>query len=277
MADISFSSQQYEVKGIQLHVVTVGKGKDVIFIHGWSNNWFGWKRLADELAPYYRLHLIDLPGFGNSDELNEYSIPIVSEYVHEYIQQYVSQPIAIVGGSLGTFITSEVARQYQVPYKLILIGTVIKRNKIKVLANVYQKILAFSSRRRTPQFLFEHFIRHPYSAYVIERFFNAYKFDKQLVDTYQVPGRQKVNGKCYVQIGLSAIDYTIEDFLHVTTNKVLLIFGQADRYVRANEVNAILTQLDNTHLQSAMIPEAGHSPAYEQPKATAELIKDFLN
>lgn len=48
------------------HVVTRGSGPDLVLLHGWSMDGSIWGAFADELARYFRLHLVDLPGHGVS-------------------------------------------------------------------------------------------------------------------------------------------------------------------------------------------------------------------
>src|SRR3972149_9618178 len=92
-------TKRYKVKDIYINVAETGDGDPLIFIHGWSNSWIGWTLLANELSPYYKLYLIDLPGFGDSDSLPRYSLEIVNRYLSEFIDKYVPSPRAIIGAS----------------------------------------------------------------------------------------------------------------------------------------------------------------------------------
>ena len=64
-----------------MNVAEIGQGKPLVFIHGWSNNWVGWTLLAEKLAPRYKLYLMDLPGFGDSDPLPKYTVEKEADYV----------------------------------------------------------------------------------------------------------------------------------------------------------------------------------------------------
>lgn len=45
---------------------TLGQGPDLVLLHGWGMNAAVWSGLAEALAGDFRLHLIDLPGHGES-------------------------------------------------------------------------------------------------------------------------------------------------------------------------------------------------------------------
>ena len=49
-----------------LHVETNGSGRDLVLLHGWGMNAGVWHDTARELAPYFRVHCVDLPGHGAS-------------------------------------------------------------------------------------------------------------------------------------------------------------------------------------------------------------------
>ncbi|WP_372017016.1 pimeloyl-ACP methyl ester esterase BioH [Pseudoxanthomonas sp. 10H] len=49
-----------------MHIETLGRGPDLVLIHGWALHGGVFAPLAQRLAPHFRLHLVDLPGHGFS-------------------------------------------------------------------------------------------------------------------------------------------------------------------------------------------------------------------
>lgn len=45
---------------------TVGRGPDVLFVHGWPVSGATWRHLLPHLAPHFTCHVLDLPGAGDS-------------------------------------------------------------------------------------------------------------------------------------------------------------------------------------------------------------------
>lgn len=51
---------------MKLQVERVGAGPDLALIHGWGMHAGVWQGVRDEMARHFRLHLVDLPGYGAS-------------------------------------------------------------------------------------------------------------------------------------------------------------------------------------------------------------------
>ena len=56
------------INGVRLHYVKDGKGKAIIFQHGYGQGWFQWARQLNEFARDYTVVAFDLPGFNESDK-----------------------------------------------------------------------------------------------------------------------------------------------------------------------------------------------------------------
>lgn len=270
-------TKKYRVKDIYINVAEAGHGEPLIFIHGWSNSWIGWTLLANELSPYYKLYMVDIPGFGDSDTLPHYSLEIINEYLSTFIDKYAPNPRAIIGASSGTFVAAYIALANNYKSSLILIGTVLNRRKTALIKEFYSKLLSFSANSILAHKAAEIIIKHPYSAYFVEKYIHAYQFNKKLIDLYSVPGRKKVKGKPYVQLGIAIMGYILDEELKTIPNKTLLIFGSADKYVSKRTAENFLKKANNSKLSLVMIEKSGHSPAYEQPKETAKVIREYLS
>lgn len=65
------NSENNAIKNVsdsQLHVEVIGAGPDLVLLHGWGLNSACWQNIVPQLSEHYRLHLVDLPGFGLSHE-----------------------------------------------------------------------------------------------------------------------------------------------------------------------------------------------------------------
>jgi pimeloyl-[acyl-carrier protein] methyl ester esterase len=49
-----------------LHVEVRGEGPDLVLLHGWAMHSGIWSDWAQQLSRWFRVHLVDLPGHGNS-------------------------------------------------------------------------------------------------------------------------------------------------------------------------------------------------------------------
>ncbi|NHX33796.1 alpha/beta fold hydrolase, partial [Escherichia coli] len=51
----------------KLYWQTVGEGKqDLVLLHGWGLNAQVWQTIIPRIASHFRVHLVDLPGYGRS-------------------------------------------------------------------------------------------------------------------------------------------------------------------------------------------------------------------
>lgn len=271
-------THKYLVDDIHLNVAEIGSGPSLILIHGWSNCWIGWTPLAHQLASTYHIYMIDLPGFGDSDHLHTYSVANISTYLNTFITNHCDKPQAIIGASLGTLIAAYTLDHYpSLAPSLILLGAVFNQNSLKHASRYLMKLLSYANKTRPTQLAVEKTIQSRYTAYLVEMFLNAYQFDKHQVDKYGVPGRRKVTGKSYIEVGLSASQIDLKTILAHTTKPTLLIYGEAEKYTPITTAKKIVDSLNNPQLQLQVIPRAGHNPAYEQPLATTSIISSVIS
>jgi len=271
-------THKYLVNGVRLNVAEVGHGPALVLIHGWSSSWIGWTLLAQQLAPNYHLYMIDLPGFGDSDRLKSYTVSAVATLLKDFIHQNCLRPKAIIGASLGTFISTYTLNHYpSLAPNLILLGAVFNQDSLKYASKYLMQFLGYANKTKSTQLMVEKTVQSRYTAYLVEMFLNAYQFDKAKVDKYGIPGRRQVTGKSYIELGISASKIDLKHYLIHTHKPTLLIYGEAEKYTPVPTAQKIITSLNNHHLQLQIIPHAGHNPAYEQPLATATAIHHFLS
>ncbi len=52
---------------MSIHVHIEGEGRDLVLLHGWAMHGGIFTDLLPELKQHHRVHVIDLPGHGQSD------------------------------------------------------------------------------------------------------------------------------------------------------------------------------------------------------------------
>ena len=63
----------------ELHWQTEGQGSDLLLIHGWGMNGAVWQQLVPALSQHYRVHVVDLPGYGHSQHHPAASVDEMAE------------------------------------------------------------------------------------------------------------------------------------------------------------------------------------------------------
>ena len=90
------------VNGINIHYVIEGQGAPVVFIHGWPEFWYGWRRQIPVLSERYQVIVPDLRGFGYSDKpLHGYDTKSAASDIYELVQQLGHQQVSIVAHDIG--------------------------------------------------------------------------------------------------------------------------------------------------------------------------------
>ena len=55
------------VNNQQIYYQKIGQGKDLVMLHGWANDVSSFWQVTQELKDDFTVWLIDLPGFGRSE------------------------------------------------------------------------------------------------------------------------------------------------------------------------------------------------------------------
>lgn len=112
-----------KIQDLNINYIQYGEGKDILLLHGWGQNIEMMKPLGDNFSDRCRITILDLPGFGESDEPKEpWNISMYSNLLEEFVRELgIKKPI-IMGHSFG----GRVAIRYSsnnVIEKLVLFGS----------------------------------------------------------------------------------------------------------------------------------------------------------
>src|ERR1700694_5627153 len=56
-----------KVNGFRMHYVVAGSGYPLVFLHGWPQTWYEWRKVIPPLAGRFTLIAPDLRGLGDSE------------------------------------------------------------------------------------------------------------------------------------------------------------------------------------------------------------------
>lgn len=87
---------------------TEGEGKiDLVLLHGWGLNAEVWQNIIPALRSHFRLHRVDLPGYGRSSGFTALSLEEMAEIV--LAQPQVPERAIWLGWSLGGLVAGQIA------------------------------------------------------------------------------------------------------------------------------------------------------------------------
>lgn len=143
-----------EALNFNLNYIVEGKGKDILVLHGWGANINTIMPIVNILKDKFRVHAIDLPGFGKSQKPNE---PIDSfkyaDIVKNYIDNMGINDITLIGHSFGGKISIILGSKYpELVNKIVLVNSagLIPKRGLKY----YLKVYSFKTLRHIYKTLF---------------------------------------------------------------------------------------------------------------------------
>jgi epoxide hydrolase 4 len=108
----------FHINGVALHVVLAGpaSGKPLIFLHGFPEFWFAWRRQIDHfVSSGYRVIIPDQRGYNLSDKpvgIAEYSIDLLAADVVGVLDRVAGSKAFVVGHDWGAAVAWYLAARY---------------------------------------------------------------------------------------------------------------------------------------------------------------------
>ncbi|MFB6421741.1 MAG: pimeloyl-ACP methyl ester esterase BioH [Candidatus Malihini olakiniferum] len=247
---------------------TEGRGNlDLVLLHGWGLNSQVWKWLVIKLAPHFRLHCVDLPGYGRSVGYGALPLNVIADILLEHAPKQALW----LGWSLGGLIASQVA--INAPERVDALITIAsspcfteQKEWVGIKPTVlhsFQKKLSEDFQRTVEHFLaFQTF--GTCSAYQDARLL------KRVVLEQPMPSIEVLDG------GLNILRQTdLRGAMATLTQPMLRIYGALDRLVPHKVADLLDKSWPDT--DSVIMQQASHAPFISHPDAVAEWIRTFAN
>ncbi|MCX7747783.1 MAG: alpha/beta hydrolase [Clostridia bacterium] len=116
-----------DLNGYNIHFEVFGEGQPVICLHGWNEECSVFKtRAYKSLLQGYKIYAVDLPGFGESEGLDDYTFEVLNEILEQFAEYVGLNDFTLLGQCMGGIIALDFAiRHKEKVRKLILIETMI--------------------------------------------------------------------------------------------------------------------------------------------------------
>jgi pimeloyl-ACP methyl ester carboxylesterase len=99
--------------GDLVHYEVLGRGRQVILVHGWVGSWRYWIPTLQTLQAKYRVYALDLFGFGDSSKNPaRYTLAQQVDLLTEFLRELGVPKAAFVGHGLGALVVAEFARRF---------------------------------------------------------------------------------------------------------------------------------------------------------------------
>lgn len=252
--------RQILVHQLPTHVVEVGEGPELVFLHGWGSESQTFYALAEQLSTQqYRCILIDLPGFGKTAAPEEaWGVAEYAAFVGAVLEKLgLTNVKAIIGHSLGGRIALKgLASNVLHSERLVLLASagVAKRDTIR---NQAFKVVAKAGKFicRVPPFSLA---AKPLRTWL-----------------YKAAGSTDyLNSGSLRQTFALVVDEDLSNYAQQVPVPTLLIWGEQDTETPPQEGERLQVLLPEGRLLT--IPQAGHYVHRDAEAAVVQEIVTFL-
>ena len=96
-----------------IHYEVLGRGRPVIFLHGWIGSWRYWIPAMQAVSTHFRAYAFDFWGYGSSaKEPSRYLISQQTEMVKNFLYKMGIGKIALIGHGLGAIVSLLFTEKY---------------------------------------------------------------------------------------------------------------------------------------------------------------------
>jgi len=236
-----------KIKDFQIEYILLGKGEDLLFLHGGCGSFRAYEKFLYDLSKHYCIWAMSLPGAGKSSKLHRnWNFNIYPEIVYEFVKKNNIKPL-IAGHSFGGAVSINAKAKYPSAFKnLILISSAGVKHKtpnrtiLRVMSYPFKIILPSIYDIPKRQFLKDVVINlyyHPFDMLKIAHMFK---------------------------------ELDLKDIMRNIDEEVLLIWGKDDKSVSTSYIKEFKRYLKDTNVY---IFRGDHGFLYNQGDKIANIIK----
>lgn len=271
-------TNSYEHEGVKIHFMEIGRGRPIVFIHGFGASIDTWRFVVDDLKDDYRLILLDLKGHGHSDRPHDskYSLRDHAAIVSGLMDHLGLSNAVLVGHSLGSVIALVAAmraREFSADKvsAIVLIAASLEPERLPLFLRLLRVPLFgwLAMKLTTASFRTRLALRK--SVYDKEKITDSWV---ELYATYQrIPGSEYALLKTAEQM-VPQDSSQLKEGLRKLKVPVLSILGEHDEVIPKESGEAVCKVLPQC--TTAMVDGVGHIPHEEKSDKVVRLLREFL-
>jgi pimeloyl-ACP methyl ester carboxylesterase len=248
----------------KIHFTDQGQGDAVVLLHGFLGSLHIWDDFSRELSSQFRVVVIDLPGHGSSEVIEEASMETLAASVKAVLDSLQISSCLVVGHSMGGYVALEFARQnLQALRGLCLFHSHASADTEEAKEN----------RRRTINIVrlnhdgfVRQFIPNLFAESNIERLSN------EINQLQKFAAEVSVDGIVAALEAMGGRSGAIELLQNIEV-PVLFIAGKDDSRIAVHKImsQAMLPQ----HAEVLILSNVGHMGFVEAPEKTLPVLRDF--
>jgi len=230
-----------------VHYEVIGRGRPVIFLHGWVGSWRYWLPTMQAASAYYRTYAIDLWGFGDTSKQSQYySLESQVQLLDIFLEQMGIGKFVLVGHGLGSVVALLYNQRHPgLVDRLMAVGCPLNENMV----NARFKELSFNDL--VDWLLIKNVFTDPVRL-------DAPRADRQSMQI-SLTGLNTIGlNELWKQIKISC----------------LLVHGQNDPAIETPSPEQLGELPETAH--SILFEQSGHFPMLDETNKFNRLVNDFL-
>lgn len=287
-----FEHKYADVNNIRLHYVTAGKGKLIIFLHGFPEFWYEWRNQLAEFGGNYRAVAPDMRGYNLSSkpvEVEQYRMKYLVEDIRALAKHLGFKKFILVAHDWGGGVAWPFAIRYpEYLEKLIIINAVhpaifireLRDNPAQQRASQYilvyrtaeaENILARDNYAILVDNLLEDGIKQGYFT----------DEDKQAyIEAWSEPGALTGGLNYYRAVHLGSFTGESDDSLSADPSvfmvnvPTLVIWGEKDKWLLTGNLEGLEKYVPDLTIKR--IPDGSHWVIHEKPGLVNSYIREFI-
>jgi pimeloyl-ACP methyl ester carboxylesterase len=231
-----------------VHYEVLGRGKPIIFLHGWVGSWRYWIPAMQSASASYRAYAFDLWGYGETAKENvNYSLEEQTELLDQFMNAMGIGKVALVGHGLGAVVALLYASKH---------AFVVDRAMV-ISIPVLGKGVAELADTQDPVGLADRLMNGSGSGDAVRS--EAAKIDPAAIQT-----------------SMEELNYiNLMEISRQMTTASLVVQGVLDPLVPNQELEDASSLPSMFH--QIVFNDAGHFPMLDRPNKFNRLMKDFLD
>ncbi len=268
---------------IQLHYVTQGEGPLMLFLHGFPEFWYSWRKQIPEFARDRKVVALDLRGYNDSDKPSEQSAYVMDEFIQDVkgvIEGLGYDRCVLVGHDWGGAIAWSFAYAHpEMLERLIILNTPHPAKFVQGLRTLQQLLrssyILFLQLPILPELLIQF---DDYKA--LEQVFRGMAVNKTAFSDADIEAYKNAFAKRGTLT--AALNYYRNLFQSGLIQRSWSVLDIPTLMIWAEEDSAFGKELTYDteqyvrHLQIKYIPNCSHWVQQERPELVNQYIREFL-
>ncbi|MCX6009798.1 MAG: alpha/beta hydrolase [Chloroflexi bacterium] len=290
--EIIFKHEYADVNNIRLHYVTEGKGKLIMFLHGFPEFWYEWKNQLAEFGRDYQAVAPDMRGYNLSSkpaEVEQYRMKHLVEDIRALAEHLGHKKFILVAHDWGGGVAWPFAMRHpDYLEKLIIINAPHPITFLRELRDnpAQQKASQYILVHRTPE-AEEILSRNNYAVFVstvledgLKQGYFTEEDRKAYIEAWSQPGALTGGLNYYRAAHLGPFTGESDEVLSVDPSlfavkvPTLVIWGEKDRYLLTGNLEGLDKYVPNLIIKR--IPDGSHWVIHEQPELVNGYIREFI-